>query len=219
MNILIASATLTEIEPLLDKVEIQQNYNNAILEARHSNMTITFFISGVGMSAMSYCMGKALNDSYDLAFNIGIAGSFSKKHELGQVLNVTHDIFSELGAEDGDKFLTLKNLNLPGTSDINNNSVIKNFVIEQLPKVNGITVNTAHGNEQSIKKTIQRLNPDVESMEGAAFMYACKRESLPFVQIRSISNYVDRRNKENWNIPLALENLSSTMIKVFDAFS
>lgn len=217
MNILIASATFSEIEHLLDKVEVTQNFNNAIMEASYNNVEITFYVSGVGMSAMSYSMGKALNDSYDLALNIGIAGSFSKKRELGQVVNVTHDIFSELGAEDGDKFLTLHDLNLTGTTEVNNNSIIKNRVIDQLPKVIGITVNTVHGNEQSIKKIIQRLSPDVESMEGAAFMYACKKESLPFVQIRSISNYVDRRNKNNWNIPLALENLSSTMIRIFDA--
>jgi futalosine hydrolase len=218
MNILIASATLTEIEHLLDKVEVSQNFNDSILEASYHSTSITFVVSGVGMSAMSYSMGKALNDSYDMAINIGIAGSFSKKLELGHVVNVTRDIFSELGAEDGDKFLTLQELNLIGTSEEHNNSIIKNKVIDLLPKVSGITVNTVHGNEQSIKKIIQRLNPDVESMEGAAFMYAAKKESMPFVQIRAISNYVDRRNKSNWNIPLALENLSSTMIRVMDAF-
>lgn len=218
MNILIASATFSEIEHLIDKVEVHQNYNNTILEASYNSSELTFFISGVGMTAMSYCMGKALNDKYDLAFNIGIAGSFSKKFELGHVLNITHDIFSELGAEDGDQFLTLGELKLQGTSEVNNNSVVKNPVIEGLPKAKGITVNTVHGNEESIKKIVARLNPDAESMEGAAFMYACKRESLSFFQIRSISNYVDRRNKNNWNIPLALENLSSTMIRVLDAF-
>ncbi|MBI2269332.1 MAG: futalosine hydrolase [Bacteroidetes bacterium] len=218
MNILIASATFTEIEHLLDKVEVYQNYNNTILEAGYNTVDIKFYVSGVGMSAMGYAMGKALNDGYDMALNIGIAGSFSKKTELGQVVNVTHDIFSELGAEDGDKFLTLHELNLIGTNEVNNNSTLKNKVIDQLPKAKGITVNTVHGNEQSIKKIVQRLNPDIESMEGAAFMFACKKESLPFAQIRSISNYVDRRNKNNWNIPLALENLSSAIIKVLDAF-
>ncbi len=218
MNILIAAATVTEIEHLLDKVEVLNNFNNTILEANYKSLELKIFVSGVGMSAMSYCMGKALNDEYDIAINMGIAGSFLKMHELGHVVNVTNDIFSELGAEDGDKFLTLEDLNLKGTSEEHNNSTIKNSVINELPKVKGITVNTVHGNESSIKKIVQRLNPDVESMEGAAFMYACKKESLPFVQIRSISNYVDKRNKSNWNIPLALENLSSTMIRVFNAF-
>src|ERR1017187_10227114 len=140
MNILIAAATLTEIEPLMEKIEVLQNFNNAIIEAHYNTTDITFYITGVGMSAMSYCMGKNLNESYDLAFNIGIAGSFSKKFELGQVVNVTHDIFSELGAEDGERFLTLRDLKLQDTSEVNNNSSIKNAVIDKIPKVLGITV-------------------------------------------------------------------------------
>ncbi len=216
MNILIASATLSEIEPLLNKIEVIQNFNNAVIEAEFTKSRLTFFITGVGMTAMGYSMGKALNENYDIAFNIGIAGSFTKNLELGKVVNVTHDIFSELGAEDGDRFLTLRDLKLQDNSEVNNNSSIKNSVIEKLPKVLGITVNTAHGNEGSIKKIVERLEPDVESMEGAAFMFACKKESLPFAQIRSISNFVDRRNKGNWNIPLALENLSNTMIEIIE---
>lgn len=218
MNILIASATLSEIEPLLKKVEVIQNLNNTVFEANYHTTDITFVISGVGMCEMSYCMAKTLNDNYDLAINAGIAGAFSKKLALGQVVNVNHDIFSELGAEDGDKFLTLHDLNLAGTNEVNNNSSIKNKVIEELPKVLGITVNTVHGNDKNIQKIIQRLNPDVESMEGAAFMYASKKEGLPFVQLRAVSNYVERRNKTNWTIPLALDNLSKTLIKIFDAF-
>jgi futalosine hydrolase len=214
MNILIASATLSEIEPLLGKINVVQNYNNTVVEAEFNKSMLTFFVTGIGMTAMAYSMGKALNENFDMAFNVGIAGSFSKNLELGKVVNVTHDIFSELGAEDGDRFLTLRDLKLQDNSEVNNNSAIKNSVIERLPKVLGITVNTSHGNELSIKKIIERLEPDTESMEGAAFMYACKKESLPFAQIRSVSNYVERRNKNTWNIPLAIETLSSTMIEI-----
>ena len=37
-----------------------------------------------------------------------------------------------------------------------------------LNHVKAITVNTVHGNEDSISKIINRLNPDIETMEGAA---------------------------------------------------
>jgi len=36
------------------------------------------------------------------------------------------------------------------------------------------------------------------------------------VQIRSVSNYVEKRNKENWNIPLALKNLQSILIELLE---
>jgi futalosine hydrolase len=57
----------------------------------------------------------------------------------------------------------------------------------------------------------------VESMEGAAFMFACEIEDIPYVQIRAISNYVEKRNKEGWNIPLAIENLNRKIMEIIDS--
>jgi hypothetical protein len=44
-----------------------------------------------------------------------------------------------------------------------------------LKKARAITVNTVHGNDMSIKKVQERLTPQLESMEGAAFFYACQQ--------------------------------------------
>jgi futalosine hydrolase len=63
---------------------------------------------------------------------------------------------------------------------------------------------------------VRRFDPDIETMEGASFFYICRRESIPFFAVRSISNRVERRNRASWNIPLALENLSVRMEEVFN---
>jgi futalosine hydrolase len=47
-------------------------------------------------------------------------------------------------------------------------------------------------------------------MEGLAFCYSCINDRTPFIQLRAISNRVEKRNKHAWNIPLALENLNRT---------
>ena len=57
-------------------------------------------------------------------------------------------------------------------------------------------------------KIVHRLNPQVESMEGAACMLACQEANVPCVQIRSISNYVEKRNKSKWDISMAIDNLN-----------
>ena len=77
-----------------------------------------------------------------------------------------------------------------------------------MKKVKSITVNTVHGNENSIQEIVKRLNPDVESMEGAAVFQACKEFVIPCMQIRAISNKVEKRNKSNWDMPLAIKNLN-----------
>jgi len=64
-----------------------------------------------------------------------------------------------------------------------------------------------HGNEASIRKISNRINAEIESMEGAAFFYACREAGLPCMQIRAVSNYVEKRDRDSWQIGLAIKNL------------
>ncbi|MBI4929457.1 MAG: futalosine hydrolase [Bacteroidetes bacterium] len=215
MKILLVSATKFEITPLLKKFRKISAKEN-ISSFRFGEQSIDVLITGVGMTATAFHLGKILNKKYDLAINAGIAGSFKKNIPLGTVVNVTSDCFADLGAEDGEKFLALKEMGMPEVrsqkSEVRSDKIRR--VLSVLPKVKGITVNTAHGNSVSIKKVIKKFNPDIESMEGAAFFLACNHEKISCVQIRAISNYVVRRNKKNWNIKLAVSNLSAALEKI-----
>ena len=64
----------------------------------------------------------------------------------------------------------------------------------------------------------EKYNPDIETMEGATFFYICSRENIPFLALRAISNRVEPRNKEKWNIQLALDNLSEKLKEVLLTF-
>ena len=218
MKILIVSATKFEIAPLLEKVDSIQSTDGGLLHGKYKQIEIDFLITGVGMTATAYYSGKIINDSYDAAFNLGICGSFNSNLEIGTVVNVYEDCFSELGAEDGDAFLSLEELKLQGVTKIKNESGAMSIEIEKLAKVNGITVNTSHGNEKSIENVSQKFHPIVESMEGAAFMFVCENERIPYAQIRAVSNFVEKRNKDNWNIPLAIKNLNETFLRILDSF-
>ena len=165
-------------------------------------------ISGVGMVYTAISVTSALKSKhYDLVINAGVAGSFNRSLQIGDVVEVNEDFISELGAQDGNRFLTPDEMNLQ----------IKNRILmpkrTQLKSVRGITVNTVHGNEFSIMKIVNRLNPQVESMEGAACMLACHESNIPCVQIRSISNYVEKRNKSKWDISKAITNLNKELQK------
>ena len=142
---------------------------------------------------------------YDLVINAGVAGSFNRSLELGDVVEVNDDYLSELGAQDGSRFLTPEEMNL----EMENRVQMPKRT--QLKSARGITVNTVHGDELSIMKIVHRLNPQVESMEGAACMLACKEANVPCVQIRSISNYVEKRNKSKWDMTKAITNLNKEL--------
>ena len=157
---------------------------------------------------------------YDLAINVGLAGSFDDAIKIGDVVNVMSDRIAGLGAEDGEKFLSLIDMDLLEDEDFSlqngemqNTIPISNKVVESLPKVKGITVNTTHGNEASIEKVKALFAPQVETMEGAAFLYACLLEGISCIQLRAISNKVERRNKKNWDIKLAVQQLTDASVK------
>lgn len=213
MNILIVSATQFEVKPLLDFLEIE----HPILGMNNTNKTINgksvqVLITGIGMVNTAFMMGQNMNSSYDFVINVGVCGAFDKHLELGQLVHVTDDVLSELGAEDGDEFLTYDKLNLEGEYRFSNNLKDSSKKFHQLKKVKGITVNTIHGNETSIVKVKKIYNPDVESMEGAAFYASCVRAGGDYTQVRAISNYVEKRDKSKWQMSLAIKNLNDFMI-------
>jgi futalosine hydrolase len=204
VKIFITAATELEIAPL-----------KKLVKENSLKKKINFLVTGIGMTATAYHLVKNNIKKYNLAINIGVAGSFKKEISLGEVVNVTSDCFADLGAEDKNSFLTLAEMGLqkknkfPFRNERLFNLTSKKYpALKRLKTVNAITVNTVHGNEKSIKSTIKKYNPDIESMEGAAFFYVCMMEKVPCVQLRAISNYVERRNKNNWNIPLAINNLT-----------
>lgn len=210
MRILIIAATEHEIRPFLES-------------ALHESPRVDVLITGVGMVATAFSLSRLLaNNSYDLLLNVGIAGTFHKDTPLGTVYRVSEDLFSELGAEEEDRFITLKEMGF-GEVQFQEQlpplftSSLKNLV-EYLPSATGITVNSVHGKESSIKAIRDKFSPDVESMEGAAVFYAASQQEIPVLQIRSISNLIEKRNKNNWNIPLAINTLNHWLIQFINEF-
>jgi futalosine hydrolase len=213
MNILLVAATAFEIAPVIEKFKnTGVNERGLQIYAVNSN-TLTVLITGVGMVATAFALGKHLNSSYTMVINAGIAGSFSSDFAIGDVVQVNEDCFAELGAEDDTHFLTINQLGF-GDNTIKNTNTVVNDELKKVTQVNGITVNKVHGNPSTIAKTLARFKPVTESMEGAAFLFACSEFNIPSVQLRAVSNYVEKRNKASWNIPLAIKNLNQVLEKI-----
>lgn len=218
MKILIVSATQFEVKPLLDFLGIAiptAGINNANIDFEDKDIQV--LITGVGMVNTAFMMGRYSNSLYDIVINVGVCGAFDRNLEIGTVVHVTEDILSEMGAEDGEEFLTYNQLNLPGEHIFSENYTISNPFIDSLKKVKGITVNTVHGNEIKIKKIQELYHPEVESMEGAAFFAGGERVDGNFIQIRAISNYVEKRDKSKWQMPLAIKNLNDFLINFINS--
>ena len=210
MRILIVAATDTEIAPLLERMISLPTGDLSVDCYSRGSHEIDVLITGVGMVATAAWCSRALAQTpYDLALNLGVCGSFDSFIEPGTVVHVVKDRLAELGAEDGDQFRTIEDLQLPGQAEFVNFDPPSNPGIEQLPSVAGITVNSVHGNERSIALVTGRFNPQVESMEGAAFMFACRLSGVPYAQVRAVSNAIERRNRGQWKVPEAIDALAT----------
>ena len=223
MHILLVAATQIEIKPFLDSKQIKELQNN-FYQVNLPNHTLDILVTGVGMVATAFALGCRLNAfKYDLAINAGIAGSFIKHIPIGSVVNVINETFSEIGAEEEHSFLLpleigLKEFNKDPfeNGNLRNQLTIQSPLLRKLPQVKGITVNTINGNPKRIELINELFHPDIETMEGAAFFYACTLSKIPFVQIRSISNYVEARNKAKWEIGNAIQSLNQFIISFFN---
>jgi futalosine hydrolase len=223
LRIILVAATSSEAD-LLKKIPGMQIATGGF---SFKGTEIVPFITGVGSVATTWAMTKKFSSCIkpDLAINIGIAGSFRDDILTGEVVLPVSDCFADAGVEAGGGFLTLAEAGLedPDIFPFRSGRIFSEnrFVsgaTELLRSVNAITVNTTTGLENSIKMISERYHPDIETMEGAAFFYVCSKEDIPFLAIRAVSNRVEPRNRENWNIPLAIHNLSQKLGEVLSSF-
>jgi len=202
MRILVVAATETEA--------------GAIVASRIRD-GVDILVTGVGMVAMAAQTSRALAQTrYNLALNFGVCGSFDRGLPPGSVVHVVRDRIAEMGAQDGEAFVEFESLRLPGHALFVNDAPPANPALAALPRVAAITVNTVHGDERSIAAVLRRFTPQVESMEGAAFMCACLIDGVPFAQVRAVSNIVERRNRDAWQVGEALDHLGRTASSILE---
>jgi futalosine hydrolase len=223
MRFLVAAATRAEVEPLVSQLASPVAHNR-VLSGIAGTHKVDILLTGIGMVAAAVWCTRALAiGGYDLALNLGVCGSFNPAFQPGSVVHVTSDRIAELGVEDGSAFRSLEEIGLlkPDEFPLTGGRLVNDAPpplpgLRELPAVSGITVNTVHGDEPSIAAVVERCGPDVESMEGAGFMYACLAAGIPFAQVRAVSNRVERRNRDAWDLPGAIAALGRTARHLLD---
>jgi len=224
MRLLIVSATSLEIKPLLAVLGRGRALRHHITRYRYKHFQVDILITGVGMVPTAAGTAMALGSyKYDAVINAGISGCFNREIPIGKVLNIISDCLPETGAEDGEHFLSIIDLKLLAEDEfpfeggkLLNNSVFESRLINGMLIASGATVNTVHGNISSIEAFLARHKVDVESMEGAAFIYTCKMFGVRHIQVRSVSNYIEDRDVSKWDIPLAVMNLNHFLLDLLN---
>ncbi|MDZ4807694.1 MAG: futalosine hydrolase [Bacteroidota bacterium] len=216
MNCLLVAATTKEIAPFLDYYRNQQNQ-------WPDNLNIDVLITGIGLTASAYHLAKQFSIKRpDLVIQAGVAGCFDKKIPLGSVVAIKQDTIADESVIELKKIRTLFDLQLVPQNQLPYkkgwliNPGIAIIKRSNLKAVIGISVNQITTSKQMIQFYKDEFNPVTESMEGAALHYVCLMEKVPFLQIRSISNYITERNKKNWNMKESITNLNKELIRLLN---
>jgi len=227
VRILVVTATPQEVAPLVAGFGPARggSFHSRLQSYSFSSHDVDLLHAGVGMVPTAVWCARALGAGrYDLALNLGVCGSFDAAVSPGAVVHVVSEQMTELAAEDGDQFVTMQELGLIGRDEapfvdgrLVNARPPANRVLAALPGVRGITVNTVHGSERSIAAVVRRFAPQVESMEGAAFMYACLVHDVPFAEVRAVSNVVERRDRSRWKMGEAIASLNAKARELVEA--
>src|SRR6185503_5816671 len=208
-NILVASATARETGPFIESTRAG-NFTN-----------IDILITGIGLAASTWHLTKQLAlKKYDLVIQPGVAGCFDINIDLGQVVAIKQDTIADQSVVELEKLKTLFDLKLVPQDQypykkgwlINpNKEILKKIKLEI---VKGISVNQISTSKQMIKFYRDVFDPVKESMEGAVLYYVCLMENIPFLQIRSVSNYIGERNKKKWNMNDSITNLNDALTRI-----
>ena len=213
MKIAVVAATGFEWTP------IQKQVNQLL--SLPGDIQVTFHTTGIGILTSTYQITTLINHHHpDIIVQAGIAGSFSKSLQIGDVVVVKNEYNGDLGVSENAMFLDVFDMNLlkanefPYDEKALPNTWLSRLNLMHLKEVNAVTVNEITTSVERISSLKEKYMCSVESMEGAALHYVCLQTQTPFLQIRSISNYIGERDKRKWNIKLALDELAHSTRKL-----
>jgi len=224
MKILIVSATLFEVKKLMERHDPEEVMPGRLYQTKTGRLEVTFLATGIGLLQTSFHLGKEFGRvSYDLSINAGICGTYQENIPLGSVLHVTEESLPELGFEENGTVYPFFNLGLisPDAYPFEGGKLVNTLFpgygsLAALKKVRGNSVSTLHTDPEKIERMLSVFPAEVESMEGAGFLFGCLHEKIPCAQIRAVSNCVGERDKGKWEIRLALENLDAVLRKLLE---
>jgi futalosine hydrolase len=217
-KITIVAATQLELKPLFDQYKPKKADFDGLFVA---NDNLHFLITGMGMlNTAAHLTLYASKFERDFYIDAGVCGAFNRNLKIGEVVQISSETYGDFGVENDEEFQDFFDL---GFIDKKEGAfqyglcepVLSDFHAGiNLPKATSITVNKVHGNEKTIKIIEEKYKADTENMEGLAFYYVLKLVNKPGIEIRAVSNYVEKRNKENWNLKDAVENLYTAISKI-----
>lgn len=224
MDVLLVAATALETTYLRGQLGLAEPRVGAVQSFDFQGIDGGLLHTGIGMVNTALQLGRHLESLRPLlAVQFGIAGAFPGGPALKEVVEVVEDCYAELGADSPEGFLPLAELGFPAFE--RDGQAYYNALHQPQPAIPGlrackaVTVNRVSGEANRIAELQQIWNPEVETMEGAAFFQACLMAGIPFRAFRAISNLVEPRNRAAWLVLEAVQAAQTHMMGFLSALA
>lgn len=179
---------------------------------------------GVGKVAAAVTMYEVLRaERPDAVLLFGVCGAYPDRHRqrpprigLRELCLCGSDQYGDEGSETPKGFLDLQALGFGDVGPFAADAALTARIAALLDAgiVRGCTVSTCSGTEPRSEILAVRSNADVESMEGAAVAFVCRRLNVPFAQLRCVSNWTGDRAHGEWDVAGALAVLRPAVQRV-----
>ncbi|MCH5585721.1 futalosine hydrolase [Shimazuella sp. AN120528] len=187
----------------------------ALLDGLGQPTSVDVEVVGVGSISAAIETTKLLSkQKYDLVICAGIAGGFENHTSIGDLVISDQVIAADLGAQSPEKFLSLEELELGKTRFSTTSDFVQSLKIIFQSKINQtitgtiLTLSTVTGTKTTAQHLTDRYPMAVaEAMEGFGVASVADSFSVPFVEIRAISNLVGPRDKSKWRFKEAFSQL------------
>lgn len=182
-----------------------------------------FVACGVGILPATYAITKhLLSHQPDVVIMAGIAGAYDENITIGDVVAVEKEFLGNGGVWENGQWKDVQDLGfrngntMPFTENALQNPFLEKLNYIDLQTVSSNTVEEITTDPKQIQLYKDKYQAQIESMEGAPFHYCCLEQNIPFIQIRSISNYVGERDKSKWNFKDSIAHLNQALEQLLE---
>jgi futalosine hydrolase len=214
--------------------------SNDIVTGRINNHQVITIVTGVGKVNAAH-VATLVIERYkpEMLISTGIGGAYppdkrvqaNSELGVGDIAIATEEIYGDEGVICRDGFKDMTEIGLPLIraidGDIYNRIALDNELSNKVYNIINksfrcqtgafITLSSCSGTIERAKIIKKLFNGLCENMEGAAIAHISKLYGLGMVEIRGISNIVEDRNREAWDIPLASKNVQEAVIKIIQS--
>lgn len=200
-----------------------------IFEGGLHGKTVIVTHSGVGKVNAAHSATLILeNYDIDLMILYGIGGAYAGCARIGDVVVAVSENYGEEGVVTQEGWNSLEFMGFPFVSherEYYNTFPLDGELVRYALKTlkdhgfsvssgNFVTVSQVSGTRNSGNILRERFHGICENTEGAAAAHICTLYEKPLLEIRGISNIIEDRDKEAWNIPGASSRCCKAVIEL-----